>query len=82
MSDGPGTKAEQFAMKVGWSADNQKQQRPEIVRPQRPKIGTRKQNTYNASGRLSRVDSTFDQLLAKYIKKKVITHDQPIKRTK
>jgi hypothetical protein len=69
-------------MKVGRSADNRKQQRPEIVRPQRPKIGTRKQNTFKTSSQFSKVDPTFDQLLTKYIKKKLVPHDQPIKWTK
>jgi hypothetical protein len=45
------------------------------------KTGTNKQNTSKMSDRLSRVDATFDQLLAKYMKKKVVPHDQPIKQT-
>jgi hypothetical protein len=48
-------------MKVEWYADNQKQPRPQSVRPQRPKIGTRKQNTSKTSSRLHRVSPTFDQ---------------------
>jgi hypothetical protein len=47
--------------------------------PQRSKIGTRKQNTSKTSERLSRVDPTFDQLLAKYMKKKVVPHNRTIK---
>ena len=85
MSDSPGTKAGQFeidvdsmAMKVGQSANGQKQQQPQTVRPQCSKIGTRKQNTSKMSDRLSRVDLTFGQLLAKYMKK-VIPHNRPIK---
>jgi hypothetical protein len=49
--DGPGTKAGQSrkgadspAMKVGRSADNQKQQQPQTVGPQRSKANIRKQN--------------------------------------
>jgi hypothetical protein len=49
---------------------------------QRPKIGTRKQNTTKMSGWLSRVDPTFDELLAKYMKKKVVPRDRPIKQIK
>jgi hypothetical protein len=42
-----------------------------------------KQNTSKMSGRLSRVGPTFDQLLAKYMKKKkVVLHDRPIKQSK
>jgi hypothetical protein len=65
-------------MKVERSTGNYKKQRPHTVRPQRSKIGTRKQNTSKMSDRLSRVDLTFGQLLAKYMKK-VIPHNRPIK---
>jgi hypothetical protein len=34
------------------------------------------------SDRLSRIDPTFDQPLAKYMKKKAIAHNRPIKHTK
>jgi hypothetical protein len=84
--DGPSTKAGQSgtgvdnsAMKVGRSADDHKQQRLQTVRPQRPKTGTRKQNTSKTSGRLHRVGPTFDQLLAKYMKK-AIPHNRPINK--
>src|SRR5688572_2386155 len=40
-----------------------------------------KQNTTKTSGRLSRVGPTFDQLLAKYMKK-VVADNRPIKPTK
>jgi hypothetical protein len=73
-----GTGMNSPAMKVVRSVDNQKQRWPQTVRPHHPKTGTRKQNTSNTYGRLSRVDPTFDQLLAKYMKKKVVTHDWPI----
>jgi hypothetical protein len=55
---------------------------PETVRPQRPKTGTRKQITSMMSGRLRRVGPTFDQLLARYMKKKDVAHNCPIKQTK
>jgi hypothetical protein len=50
--------------------------------PQRSKIGTRRQNTSKTSNRLSRVDPTFNQLLAKYMKKKVVPHNRSIKQMK
>jgi hypothetical protein len=87
MSDGPGTKAEQSktgadgpAIMVGRSADSQKQQ-SQTIGPQCSKTSVRKQNTTKTSGRLSRVDPTFGQLLAKYMKK-VVPHNRPIKQTK
>jgi hypothetical protein len=36
--------------------------------------------TYNAHGRLVKVDPTFDQLLSKYASKKVVLHDRPTKK--
>jgi hypothetical protein len=88
-SDDPGTKVgksgtgvDSPAIKAERSADDQKQQRPHTVRPQRHKTGTRKQNTFETSGRLSRIGPTFDQLLAKYMKKKAVPHDRSIKQTK
>lgn len=38
------------------------------------------QNTVKASGRLIEVGPTFDPLLAKYVNKKVVSHDQQAKR--
>jgi hypothetical protein len=67
-------------MMAGWSADGQKQQ-PQTIEPQRSKTSVRKQNTAKTSRRLSRVGPTFDQLLAKYMKK-VVPHNWPIKPTK
>jgi hypothetical protein len=86
--DGPGTKAERSeigadgpAIMVRRSADDQMQQ-PQTIGPQRSKtIVIRKQNTTKTSGRLSRVGPTFDQLLAKYMKKDV-PHNLSIKQTK
>jgi hypothetical protein len=68
-------------MKTGWSANNQKQQLPQTLKPQHPKIGTREQNTSRMFGWLSRIGPTFNELLAKYMKK-VVPHDQPLKPTK
>jgi hypothetical protein len=86
-SDGPGTKvgqsktgADSLAMMAGRSIDGQKQQ-PQTIGPQHPKTSVRKQNIAKTSGRLSRVGPTFDQLLAKYMKK-VVPHNRPIKPTK
>jgi hypothetical protein len=88
MADDPGTKAGQSrtgadspAMKAGQSTDDQKQQQPQTVRPQCSKTGIWKQNTSKMSGRLSKVSPTFDQLLAKYMKK-VVPHNRPIKQMK
>jgi hypothetical protein len=85
--DSPGTKAEQSKTRadgptimVGRSVDSQKQQ-PQTIGPQCSKTSVRKQNTTKTSGRLSRVDPTFGQLLAKYMKK-VVPHNRPIKQTK
>jgi phage tail tape-measure protein len=76
-----GTGADSSTMKAGWFPDNQKQQRSQTVRPERPKIGTRKQMNSRMSGRLSYVGLTFDQLLATYMKKD-IPHNQPVKQSK
>jgi hypothetical protein len=68
-------------MKVGQSANKQKQQQLQTIRPQRSKTSIRKQNTSKTSGRLSKIGPTFDQLLAKYMKK-VDPHNRPINQTK
>jgi hypothetical protein len=78
----PGTSVDSLAIKVRRSTNDQKQQQPQTVRPQCSKTGTRKQNTSKMSDRLSRIDPTFDQPLAKYMKKKAIAHNRPIKHTK
>jgi hypothetical protein len=84
-SDDPGTKdgqseigVESPAMKVRQSTNDQKQQQPQVVEPQRSKISIRKQNISKMSGRLSRVGPTFDEPLANYMKKS-IPHNRPIK---
>jgi hypothetical protein len=69
-------------MKAKQSANYHKQQRPQTVRPQHPKVGTRKQSTSKMSRRLSRASPTFVQLLAKYLKEKAVPHDRPIKQSK
>jgi hypothetical protein len=69
-------------MKVERFADGQKQQQPHTISPQCSKTCTMKQNISKTFGRLSRVDPTFDQLLAKYMKKKAIPHNRPIKQMK
>jgi hypothetical protein len=79
-SNGPHTKAGQSG--TGMATDDQKQQRSQTIRPQRPKIGNRKQNTSKTSSRLRRVAPTFDHLLVKYTKKKVVPHNRPIKQIK
>jgi hypothetical protein len=87
-SNGLGTKAGQSetlvdstSMKAKRSTNDQKQQQPQTVGPQRSKTSIRKQNTSKTSRGLSRVGPTFDQLLAKYMKK-VVPHNWPIKQTK
>jgi hypothetical protein len=69
-------------MKVGRFANNQDQQRPQTAKPHRPEIGITKQNTSKMSDRLSSVIPTFDGLLAKYMKEKVILHNRSIIRSK
>jgi hypothetical protein len=65
-------------MKAGRSANQQKQQQSQTAGPQRSKTNIRKQNTFKMPDRLSRVGPTFDQLLAKYMKKVV---PQPTNKT-
>jgi hypothetical protein len=48
------------------------------IRSQHAKIGTRKQNTFKTSGWLHKDGPNFDQLIAKYMKKKVVPHNRPI----
>jgi hypothetical protein len=71
-----------LAIKAGRSTDNQKQHQPQTVGPQHSKTSIRKQNTSKTFVRLSRVNPTFDQMLVKYMKKKVVPHNRPIKQTK
>lgn len=69
--DSPGSSHRQFG-------NTQRQQRPCTFKPRRPKIGTWKQNSAKAPGRL--INKKVSQLLSKYANKKVGHHDQPTKR--
>jgi hypothetical protein len=64
----------------GRSGPTQDSQRPRTFKPRRPEIGTWKTNTFKAAGRLVKTGLTFDQLLSKYMKKKVDPRDRPAKR--
>jgi hypothetical protein len=64
----------------GWSGHTQDSQRPRTFKPRRPDIGTWKTNTFKAAGRLVKTGPTFDQLLSKYVKKKVGPSVRPTKR--
>jgi hypothetical protein len=72
-SDGPDNSS-------GRSGPTQDSQRPYTFKPRRPEIGTWKTNTFKAAGRLVKTGPTFDQLLSKYVKKKVVPSDRPAKR--
>jgi hypothetical protein len=71
--DGPKTSG-------GWSGDTQNPQRPRTFKPRQPERGTWKTNIFKAAGRLVKSSPTFDQLLSKYMKKKVGPSDRPAKR--
>jgi hypothetical protein len=62
------------------SSHAQDSQRPRTFKPRRPEIGTWKMNTFKAAGRLVKTGPTFDQLLSKYVKKKVGPSNRPAKR--
>jgi hypothetical protein len=62
--DGPKTSGR----RSGYTQDPQQ---PRTFKPRRPEIGTWKTNTFKAAGRLVKSGPTFDQLLSKYVKKKV-----------
>jgi hypothetical protein len=64
----------------GRSGYTQDPQQPRTFRPRRPEIGTWKTNTFKAASRLVKSGPTFDQLLSKYVKKKVGPSDRPAKR--
>jgi hypothetical protein len=55
----------------GRSGYTQDPQRPRTFNPWRPKIGTWKTNTFKAVGRLVKSGLTFDQLLSKYVKRRL-----------
>jgi hypothetical protein len=55
----------------GQSVNTQEQRRPCTFKPRRPEICTWKTNTVKAAGLVVKSGPTFDQLLSKYVKKKV-----------
>jgi hypothetical protein len=61
------------------SGHTQEQRRPRTIKPRRPEIGTWRTNASKALGRLVKAGPTFDQLLSKYVKKKVDPSNQPTK---
>jgi hypothetical protein len=71
--DGPKTSG-------GRSGYTQDPQQPRTFKPRQLEIGTWKTNTFKAAGRLVKSGPTFDQLLSKYVKKKVVPSDRPAKR--
>jgi hypothetical protein len=54
--------------------------RPRTFKPRQPEIGTWKINMFEAAGGLVKSSPTFDQLLSKYVKKKVGLSDRPPKQ--
>jgi hypothetical protein len=62
------------------SGNAKEPRRPHTFKPQRPEIGMWKTNTFKEDGRLVKSSPTFDQLLSKYVKKKVGPSDRPPKR--
>jgi hypothetical protein len=87
ISDGPtprrkwsGTTPDGSENFSGRSGNAQDPQRPRTFKPRRPEIGTWKKNTFKAVGRLVKSGPTFNQLLSKYVKKKVGPSDRPPKR--
>jgi hypothetical protein len=62
-------------------SDNAKEpRRPRTFKPRQLEIDTWKTNTSKAAGWLVKTDPTFDQLLSKYVKKKVGPSDRPARR--
>jgi hypothetical protein len=87
ISDGPthrhrrsGTTLEGPDNSSGQSGNTQDPQRPRTFKPRRSDIDTWKTNTFKVAGRLVKSGPTFDQLLSKYVKKKVGPSDRPAKR--
>jgi hypothetical protein len=64
----------------GRSDNTQDPQRPHTFKPRRPEIGTWKTNIFKAAGRLVKSGLTVNQLLSKYVKKKVSPSDRTAKR--
>jgi hypothetical protein len=73
------TKEQEPVLRISGSP-TQNPQRPRNFKPRRLEIGTWKTNTFKAAGRLVKSGPTFDQLLSKYVKKKVGPSDRPAKR--
>jgi hypothetical protein len=66
----------------GRSGNAEEPRRPHTFKPRRPKIGTWKTNTFKAAGQLVKSSPTFNQLLSKYVKKKVGPSGRPLKRSR
>jgi hypothetical protein len=60
--DSPGRSRGQFG-------STKEEQRQHTFKPRRPEIGTWKTNNFKVFSRLFKADTTFDQLLSKYMKK-------------
>jgi hypothetical protein len=87
ISDGPthrhrrsGTTPDDPEDSSGRSGYTQDLQRLRTFKPRRPEIGTWKTNTFKEASRLVKSGPTFDQLLSKYVKKKVGPSDRPTKQ--
>jgi hypothetical protein len=87
ISDGPthrrrwsGTAPDGPENSSGRSDHTQDPQRPCTFKPRRLETGMWKTNTFKAAGRMVKSGPTFDQLLPKYVKKKVGPNDRPAKR--
>jgi hypothetical protein len=63
----------------GRSGNAEEPRRPRTFKPRRPEIGTWKTNMFKATDRLVKSSPTFDQLLSKYVKKKVGPSNRPPK---
>jgi hypothetical protein len=74
-SDGPERSSGRFG-------NAEEPRRPRTFKPRRPEIGTWKTNTFKVAGQFVKSSTTFDQLLSKYVKKKVDPSDRPSKRSR
>jgi hypothetical protein len=54
-------------------------QRPQP--PHKTEKETQEQSTYNTHGQLVKAGPIFDQLLSKYVSKKVVLRDRPVEHT-
>jgi hypothetical protein len=55
----------------GQSGNAEEPRRPHTFKPRRPEIGMWKTNTFKAVGQLVKSSPTFDQLLSKYVKRRL-----------